>query len=51
MGTYPPSGKVMTADYLAIYRLSGGVIVEAWAEWDNLCGLVQLGHHRPGAGG
>lgn len=45
MGPYPASGKVMRADYLAIYRLEDGLIVEAWAEWDNLSGLVQLGHH------
>lgn len=49
MGAYPPSGKVMTADYLAIYRLGGCVIVEAWAEWDNLSGLTQLGHYKPSA--
>jgi predicted ester cyclase len=44
LGPYPPSGRVMAAGYLAIYRLAGGVIVEAWAEWDNLSGLAQLGH-------
>jgi steroid delta-isomerase-like uncharacterized protein len=44
LGRYPPSGKVLTADYLAIYRLAAGKIVEAWVEWDNLAGLVQLGH-------
>jgi predicted ester cyclase len=44
MGPYPPSGRVMAADYLAIYRLADGVIVEAWAEWDTLAGLAQLGH-------
>jgi steroid delta-isomerase-like uncharacterized protein len=47
MGPYPPTGRVLAADYLAIYRLEGGRIVEAWAEWDNLSGLVQLGHHSP----
>src|SRR5262245_28210360 len=47
MGPYPPSGKVLTADYLAIYRLQDGRIAEAWAEWDNLSGLTQLGHYRP----
>jgi predicted ester cyclase len=46
IGPYPPSGRVMTADYLAIYRVSHGRIVEAWVEWDNLSGLAQLGHHR-----
>lgn len=49
MGSYPPSGKSMTAEYIAIYRLEGSVIVESWAEWDNLSGLVQLGHHPSAA--
>jgi steroid delta-isomerase-like uncharacterized protein len=49
LGPYPPSGKVLNADYLAIYRIEGGRIVEAWAAWDNLSGLTQLGHHRPSA--
>ena len=49
MGPHPPSGRVMAADYLAIYRLAGGVIAEAWAEWDNLAGLAQLGHPIPNA--
>ena len=44
MGRYPATGKVMTVDYLAIYRIENGKIVEAWAEWDNLAGLRQLGH-------
>jgi steroid delta-isomerase-like uncharacterized protein len=49
LGPYPPSGKILNADYLAIYRIEGGRIVEAWAAWDNLSGLTQLGHHRPSA--
>lgn len=44
LGTYPPSGKRLTSDYLAIYRLEKGLIVEIWAEWDNLSTLIQLGH-------
>lgn len=44
MGLLPPSGKVLEATYLAIYRLDRGRIAEAWAEWDNLAGLKQLGH-------
>jgi predicted ester cyclase len=47
IGSYPPSGKVLSATYLAIYRLERGRIAEAWAEWDNLCGLQQLGHYHP----
>ena len=46
MGSYAPSGKVLLATALAIYRLEGGRIAEAWVEWDNLHGLRQLGHHR-----
>jgi len=44
MGPFPPSGKVLSANYLAIYRVEGQRIAEAWAEWDNLAGLKQLGH-------
>ena len=44
MGQFPPSGKVLEATYLAIYRFNSGRIVEAWAERDNLAGLKQLGH-------
>lgn len=44
LGLYPPTGKRMTAAYLAIYRIAEGRICEAWAEWDNLAGLRQLGH-------
>jgi steroid delta-isomerase-like uncharacterized protein len=44
MGPFPPSGKVLEATYLAIYRVEEGRIVEAWAEWDNMAGLRQLGH-------
>ena len=49
MGAYPPSGKRLTANYIAIYRIENGQIVEAWAEWDNLNGLKQLGHFNPPA--
>ena len=45
MGPYPASGRVMEAQYLAIYRLSNGLVAESWAEWDNLDGLAQLGHY------
>lgn len=53
MGSYPPSGRSMTAEYIAVYRIEGDSIVESWAEWDNLNGLAQLGHWpaaaQPGA--
>ncbi len=44
LGPYPPTGKVMDVEYIAIYVVRGSQIVEAWAEWDNLAGLKQLGH-------
>jgi steroid delta-isomerase-like uncharacterized protein len=44
MGPYLPTGKTMNAEYIAIYRVQAGQIVEAWVEWDNLAGLRQLGH-------
>jgi predicted ester cyclase len=46
IGLYPPSHKVLSATYLAIYRLERGHIAEAWVEWDNLHGLQQLGHYK-----
>ncbi len=46
MGPLPASGKVLQATYLAIYRIDNGRICEVWAEWDNLSGLKQLGHHN-----
>lgn len=46
MGPFPPSGKVLNANYLAIYRIENHRIAEAWVEWDNLAGRKQLGHSR-----
>ncbi len=47
LGDHPPTGRRMRARYLAMYRVADDRIVEAWAEWDNLAGLVQLGHAEP----
>ena len=44
LGPYPPTGKVMDSEYIAIYLVRDFQILEAWAEWDNLAGLKQLGH-------
>jgi predicted ester cyclase len=43
MGSYPPTGKSMNPEYIAIYRVRNRQLVEAWAEWDNLAGLRRLG--------
>ncbi|HLV02906.1 MAG TPA: ester cyclase, partial [Acidobacteriota bacterium] len=48
LGSLPPSNKTLSAEYLAVYRLESGRIVEAWVEWDNLNSLKQLGHIPPG---
>jgi steroid delta-isomerase-like uncharacterized protein len=47
MGPLPATGRVLSADCISIYRIADGRIVEAWAEWDSLNGLIQLGHLKP----
>ena len=47
MGSFPPLGRVLSADFISIYRIADGRIVEAWVEWDCLNGLIQLGHMTP----
>lgn len=47
MGPFPPSGRTLSADFITIYRITGGCLTEAWVEWDSLSGLIQLGHLPP----
>jgi steroid delta-isomerase-like uncharacterized protein len=47
MGKLPATGRVLSADFISIYRIADGRIKEAWAEWDSLNGLIQLGHLKP----
>jgi steroid delta-isomerase-like uncharacterized protein len=49
MGSFPPSGRTLSADFISIYRIANGQIMEAWAEWDALNGMIQLGHIKPPA--
>jgi len=44
LGSFPASGKTLSAEFISIYRIADGRIVEAWAEWDSMNGLIQLGH-------
>ncbi|MCB1169225.1 MAG: ester cyclase [Leptospiraceae bacterium] len=44
LGPFPASGKRLSSEYIAIYRIQEGRIAECWAEWDNLSALEQLGH-------
>jgi len=47
MGSFPASGKVLSADFISICRIAGSRIAEASTEWDCLNGLIQLGHLAP----
>jgi steroid delta-isomerase-like uncharacterized protein len=47
MGSFPTRGRTLSADFISIYRIANDQIVEAWAEWDALNGLIQLGHLEP----
>lgn len=48
LGSHPPTGRRLEATYLAIYRIEGGRLAEAWVEWDNLHALRELGLWRSG---
>jgi predicted ester cyclase len=47
MGPFPPSGRRINVDFSGVNRFENGKIVETWLTWDNLTGLVQLGHLQP----
>lgn len=47
MGPYPATGKRMEIDFAGVHRIEDGKIAETWVTWDNLAGLVQLGHIPP----
>lgn len=47
MEPFPPSGKKMDVDISGMFRIQDGRIAELWIIWDNLAGLVQLGHVSP----
>jgi len=47
MGPFPPSGRHIDVDFSGVNRFEHGKIVETWLTWDNLAGLVQLGHLKP----
>jgi steroid delta-isomerase-like uncharacterized protein len=52
MGPFPPSGRQMEVEMGGVFRLEDGKITELWVTWDNIAGLMQLGHLPPqGEGG
>ena len=46
LGPFPPTGRKLNADFNCIFRLVNGKIQESWIEYDNLNGLIQLGHYE-----
>lgn len=44
MGPFPPSGKRLDVEMAGQFRIEDGKIAELWVTWDNVAGLVQLGH-------
>jgi steroid delta-isomerase-like uncharacterized protein len=50
MGPFPTSGRRMQLDFAAFLRIEDGRIAEMWGTWDNVAGLVQLGHFPPASG-
>jgi steroid delta-isomerase-like uncharacterized protein len=49
MGPFPPTGKRIEVDMGGMFRIEAGKIAELWVTWDNVAGLVQLGHFPPPA--
>ena len=47
LGPFPASGRTLTADFIAIFRVAGGRITEVWVAWDSWGALIQLGHVQP----
>lgn len=45
LGPFPPSNRTLNADFNCIFRVADGCIQESWVEYDNLYGLIQLGHY------
>lgn len=46
MGPFPPTGRQLIADFNCFFRVSYQKIREIWVEYDNLNGLIQLGHFQ-----
>ncbi len=44
LGALPATNIFVSAPYIAVYKVEDSMIVESWAEWDNLSTLKTLGH-------
>lgn len=47
MGKYPATGRTLDANFNCFFKVLDGVITDTWVEYDNLNGLIQLGHYEP----
>lgn len=43
---FAPTGKKLNAAFNCFFRVTDGKIKESWVEYDNLNGLIQLGHYK-----
>lgn len=43
---FEPTGKKLIAEFNCFFSVTEGKIKESWVEYDNLNGLIQLGHFR-----
>ena len=43
---FAPTGKKLIADFNCFFCVTEGRIKESWVEYDNLNGLIQLGHYK-----
>jgi len=50
MGSIRATGRVLSADFISVYRIAEDQIAEGWVDWDCLNGLLQLGHLEVPAG-
>ena len=46
LGSLPPTGKMLIAAFNCFFKVTDNQLKEAWVEYDNLHGLIQLGHYR-----
>lgn len=47
LGSFPPTGRSVETNFLALFRVEVGQIAEIWVEWDNMATLTQLGLYPP----
>jgi steroid delta-isomerase-like uncharacterized protein len=49
LGAFPASDRSYQADFICIFRVTGGQVAESWVAWDGLHMIERLGLHAPAA--